>query len=215
MTSTRAGVARVTSLATAAIATLALLAGCSSGTPRYTFHPGGSVSESSPQLRAAKEQAGIETCPHVTARPIVSGGLPPDTLPCLGGGPSVQLSSLRGPLVLNFWAQSCGPCREESPLLQQLFERTRGRLQVIGLDFYDQLPGQAIAFAGQLGIRYPQIADPQGATKAELRVQGLPTTFFIDRTGRIAHRQVGAFTSQSELDAAVQQYLGVSAVARS
>lgn len=198
----------------AAVACLGLvvLAGCSAGdaSAPYRFHTGGSVVENSPQLRSQKAAAHIATCPTVRHRQPVAGGLPAATLPCLGGGPDVDLASLRGPLVVNFWAQSCQPCRQESPLLQRLSVAARGDVAVLGVDFYDLLPSHALAFAAQYGIRYPQVADPAAATKAALRVQALPQTFLVDAAGRVVYRQVGPFTSQADLDAAVGRYLGVT-----
>ena len=64
-----------------------------------------------PALREAKQAAGVADCAPGDAKPV-DGGLPAITLPCLGGGPDVDLSTLRGPLVVSLWAQSCGPCRD-------------------------------------------------------------------------------------------------------
>ena len=112
-----------------------------------------------------------------------TGGLPALTLPCLGGGANVDLAGLRGPLLLNFWAQYCTPCQEESPLLEQLSRAARGQVEVVGVDFIDPLPGRALAFAKEHGLTYPQIADPAAAAKGPLRISGLPFTFFVDAAG--------------------------------
>jgi thiol-disulfide isomerase/thioredoxin len=130
-------------------------------------------------------------------------------LPCLGGGANVDLAALRGPLVLNFWSQTCGPCQEESPLLQRFATAAAGRVSVMGVDFYDPLPGRAIDFAKELDITYPQLADPNAATRSVLHVSGLPMTLLVDRAGRIAYSQFGAFTSEHQVEQLVEEHLGV------
>jgi cytochrome c biogenesis protein CcmG, thiol:disulfide interchange protein DsbE len=202
------------------VAVLALVAaGCSdstSGASSYTFDAGHSVVKvDSPQLRALKADAGIEPCPPSTDRPAgASDGLPDATLPCLGGGPGVDLAGLRGPLVLNFWGQFCGPCRKESPLLQSFADSARGKVRVMGVDFYDPIPTKALQLAKELGLTYPQVADPDAATKAALHISGLPMTFFVDRSGRISYTQVGPITSEQQLDQLVKEHLGVSVTTR-
>jgi cytochrome c biogenesis protein CcmG, thiol:disulfide interchange protein DsbE len=206
----------MTRIARLPVVLLALVAiGCSGASPgsgRYTFDPGDSaVKVDGRQLQEIKADAGIEPCPPstlgATAQP---DGLPDATLPCLGGGHSVDLAGLRGPLVLNFWGQFCGPCRAESPLLQQLAAAARGRVKVVGLDFYDPSPTRALQFADELGLTYPQLADPNAATRAALRISGLPMTFFVDRSGRITYTHAGAITSEEQLDQLVEEHLGVS-----
>jgi cytochrome c biogenesis protein CcmG/thiol:disulfide interchange protein DsbE len=199
------------------IAVVSLVAAGCSGTdsPRntaYSFHTGDSaIKVDTPELRALKASAGIAPCPTVSSTPTdVEGGLPALTLPCLGGGPNVDLADLRGPLLLNFWAQTCTPCQEESPLLEQLASSARGKVRVIGVDFIDPLPGKALAFAKDYGLTYPQIADPVGAAKAPLRISGLPFTFFVDRAGKVTYIQIGAITSQSQLASLVHDHLGVT-----
>jgi len=192
-----------------------LIAACGGGHPpetsRYTFKAQeAGVDVDTPALRALKSSAGIEPCPASSSPGDVPVGLPDLTLPCLGGGRDVRLAGLRGPLVLNFWAQYCGPCRAESPLLQQLSTAAAGRVDVVGVDFLDTRPALALAFAKSLGLTYPQVADPDGAAKAPLRIPGLPWTFFVDRAGRIAYTQTGAITSAEQLAALVRTHLGVT-----
>jgi len=173
--------------------------------------PSSDVDVDTARLRALKQRAGIEDCPRVQPAAPVDGGLPDVTLPCLGGGPDVQLAGLSGrPLVVNMWASWCAPCREELPVLQEYAERADGRVQVIGVDFQDMRPEAALELARRAGVTYPLLADVDTALREPFRVQGMPWTLVIDADGRIARTLAGQVHSVGELDAAVQDAVGVS-----
>ena len=94
-----------------------------------------------------------------------------------------RLSSddLRGaPVVLNFFASWCVPCREEAPLLQDAWEDYRDEgLQMVGVSIRDSKP-DARAFVEKFGITYPVVHDPQETLARRLGLFGLPETYFID-----------------------------------
>lgn len=170
-----------------------------------------SVDVDTPQLRALKRQAGVETCPRPQQpASAVPGGLPAVELPCLGGGPAVRLDALRGPLVINLWAQWCGPCREELPFYQQLHEKARGKLQVIGIDYQDTQPAAALQLVKQSGVTYPLLADPDATVRVPFRTRALPGIILVDAQGRVTHLEYIAFRSYAELKGMVQQYLGLT-----
>lgn len=204
---------RLAVVAAAGAVTASLLVSCSSSTPHvdaYTYNPEkAAVDVDTADLRRQKAIAGIPNCPRSTQGATQQDkGLPPITLPCLGGGRDVDLAGLTGPpTVLNFWAQTCGPCRQESPLFQRLHDS--GAVRVVGVDFLDPLPDRAIAFAKELGLTYPQVADPEGATRAPLHVSGLPMTMFVDSQGVVRHVEYGAVRSAASLAALVSTYLAV------
>jgi thiol-disulfide isomerase/thioredoxin len=202
---------RLRSAATAGALAVMLLAGCDAGAESYVFNSDRSpVDVDTPALRAQKAAAGIEPCPKTTAPPSPSPRALPDvTLPCLGGGRSVDISRLRGPLLLNFWAQNCITCRRESPAMQAVYDRLSGRLTVIGVDWQDTQPDQALGFAQEVGITYPQLADPVGATRAALEIRGLPVTVFVTRSGEISYVSPAPITSSGELAALVEDHLGL------
>jgi thiol-disulfide isomerase/thioredoxin len=206
---------RATSYTFAALL-LPLVMGCGQGPSStekgYVFKSVSSpVQVDTAVLRRQKARAGIATCPTVAAqRPAVEGGLPRATLPCLGGGPSVDLASMRGtPAVINLWAQSCAPCRHESPIIERFHEQAGDAVRVLGIDFQDSLPGKAIAFAAAYHLTYPQLADPDAALKGPMRVAGLPLTVFVKSDGRVAHTEYGPIRSLTELQSLVRTYLGV------
>lgn len=169
------------------------------------------VDVQTPELQRQRKAAGIVDCP-APARAASSRaeaddpGLPAITLPCLGDDDSVDLSTLRGPLVLNLWAQSCEPCRDEMPLLQRLHETT-DKVTVLGVDFQDLQPGMALALAEATGTTYPSVADVDGELKAPLRLTGLPTTLLVDADGRIVATERRAFSSYADVVAVVEDEL--------
>lgn len=165
------------------------------------------VDVQTPALQRQRVSAGIADCP-LPAVPHPEPGLPELRLPCLGSDRDVDLAVLGGPLVLNVWAQSCAPCREEMPLLQRL-HTSGGPVTVLGIDFQDVQPEMALDLAEATGVTYPSVADVDGATKAALRVTNLPMTFFVNSDGRITHTELGAFASYADLVDAVDQHLGV------
>jgi thiol-disulfide isomerase/thioredoxin len=106
-------------------------------------------------------------------------------------GARVSLAAYRGePVVLNVWASWCTGCREEAKDLAS-FARAHPEAQVVGLDTQDT-DGGARAFYREFGWSHPSVRDPSGSTAAELGLQGLPTTIFLDAQGREVTRIIGA-----------------------
>ena len=165
-------------------------------------------------LAAQKRRAGIADCPESDpAVTPVSGGLPDVVLTCLGGGRDVRLAGLRGrPMMINVWAQWCGPCREEAPYLAEVAAETGSDLMILGVDYVDGVqPDKAIEFAQIAGWTYPQLADTDKLLAAPLQILGPPYTFFVRADGTIAGRHSGAFRSADQIRALVRQHLGVDA----
>ncbi|MDO9455558.1 TlpA disulfide reductase family protein [Nocardioides sp.] len=190
-------------LAALAVAVV-LLAGCDDP-PSATRKS--DVEVDTPALREQKAAAGIDDCIPGDG----DGKLPALTLPCLGGGPDVDLSSLRGPMLINLWYSGCGPCRAEMPILQQVHEQYVDRVDVVGLDI-ETYPEAAISFADMIGATYPQIADPGGEIfdDADLGLRAAyPQTMFVDADGAVAFIQVGEIDSIDEARDLLSTHLGV------
>lgn len=194
-----------------------LLAGCTgSGRPAGTTDgpasPGAAgVDVDTPALRAAKERAGVADCPAPRSDGAADGDSLPDvTLPCLGGGPDVDLSALRGPMVVNLWAQWCGPCREELPHYQELHDRAGERVRVLGVDYQDTRPDWALDLLRESGVTFPSVADPGGELRVPLRVRGLPAVLFVDEQGRLVHQEFTVIESYEQLADLVREHLGVA-----
>jgi cytochrome c biogenesis protein CcmG/thiol:disulfide interchange protein DsbE len=97
----------------------------------------------------------------------------------------LSLASLRGhPVILNFWASWCAPCRDEAATLEATWKRYRNRgLIVLGIDYQD-LAGDARAFARKHGMTYPLIRYTEHVA-AIYGLTGVPETFFVDRKGKL------------------------------
>lgn len=136
--------------------------------------------------------------------------LPAITLSCLGDGPAVDLAALGGiPYVVNVWAAWCGPCAEEMPYLQEVYEQAAGRVGVLGIDFEDSQE-RALLASADFGISFPSVMDPDGATQVPLEFQGPPTTFFVSAAGEIVATETGQLTSAEQVRDLVAEHLGVA-----
>ncbi|WP_135228197.1 TlpA family protein disulfide reductase [Deinococcus fonticola] len=113
-------------------------------------------------------------------------------------GSSVDLSSFRGrPLVLNFWASWCGPCRDEAPLFRDLdARRQRGNYQVLGVLFQDSNLGNARKFVKEYRLTYPNAIDAKMDAGSAYQVSGLPQTVFIDSRGVVRHIDKGGLSRE-------------------
>jgi cytochrome c biogenesis protein CcmG/thiol:disulfide interchange protein DsbE len=112
---------------------------------------------------------------------------PDRALPMLRGAGQRSLASFKGkPVILNFWASWCEPCRIEAPLLERAQQRlTRAGGTVLGVTFRDASP-DSNAFVRKFRLTYPSIRDVDGKLAKEYGTRALPETFVIDRTGRVA-----------------------------
>jgi thiol-disulfide isomerase/thioredoxin len=203
-----------------ALALAGLLVGCSGGqhsgsranpsAPAATTSPSSSPeSPSASKLRAAKKSARIADCPasdqQVTKRPH---GLPDVRLSCLGGGRSVRLAGLRGkPMMLTVWAQWCIPCRKEAPYVAKAAHRAGDNITVLGIDYNDPKPVEAIELAAAFGWHFPQLADRHKKIASSLKLLGPPVTLFVDKHGEIVHRHSGPYTSYTQVRQAVRKHL--------
>ena len=116
--------------------------------------------------------------------------LPAFDLPLLMGDGTFSTADLQGkPVVVNFWASWCGPCREETPLLQETWEKYEEQgLVILGVNVQD-VPDSARDFMEEFGVTYPVVVDEdQDLFKEIAPADGLPQTFFVDGTGRFLDR---------------------------
>lgn len=131
-----------------------------------------------------------------TEKPSLQVGAPaPDfTLPSVEGG-QFRLSDYRGrPVVLNFFASWCDPCREEADVVRDLVQGApAGGYEVLGVAFRDGREG-ALRFMAQESLDLPVAMDDDGAVGRSYHVLGPPATFFLDGRGVIRHQFLGPLT---------------------
>ena len=116
---------------------------------------------------------------------------PAFSLSSLDTGEKVSLADYKGkPMVVNFWASWCIPCKGEAPALQQAYEKYRNQgLVVLGIDAQD-FRGDARRFAKRYKLSYPIVYDGKGSTLGKWGVTGFPETFFVDRSGRLVAERI-------------------------
>jgi cytochrome c biogenesis protein CcmG/thiol:disulfide interchange protein DsbE len=136
---------------------------------------------------------------------------PAFSLERLDGSGELSLASLGGKtVVLNFWASWCGPCKDETPLLQRGWGRWKGKNVVfVGVDVKD-FRGDARSFLSRFGVTYPNVYDGKGSLVGRYGVTGFPETYFIDGRGRVRYRIAGPVADAADLDAGIRRALAPS-----
>lgn len=132
-----------------------------------------------------------------TGGPLIGKPAPAFTLESLDGVP-VSLASLKGrPVVLNFWASWCGPCREEAPLFRELgAQQTANGAAILGILFQETKEQNARDFIREYALAYPNLKDPGINTGVNYGVSGIPETVFIDKDGIVQHMDRGGLTRE-------------------
>ncbi len=134
--------------------------------------------------------AGVKVAPE-------EGAMAPDFLLEELDGGELRLSDLRGkPLVINFWATWCAPCRKEMPQFVQAYDKYKQQgLEIVAVNLQE---GKDISakFAADYGMRFKVAIDRDGEVGDEYNLLGLPTTYFVDRQGVIRSVFTGPFQSQ-------------------
>lgn len=138
------------------------------------------------------------------------GAIAPDFELVTLDGESVRLSDFHGkPVILNFWATWCAPCREEMPALEAIWQQYgEGDVVILGVD-----QGESVALVERfirerVGTTFPILMDSDHAIGDSYFVRSLPTTFFIDRNGFIQDIRIGGPLSESFLQEQVKKLGG-------
>lgn len=125
------------------------------------------------------------------------------------GQPRISLAALRGrPVVVNFWATWCVPCRSELPAFEAEHEALGDRVVFMGVNHQDSREYATELFS-RVGVRYPSGYDPTGATATAFGLYGMPTTVLIDPDGRIVEQHTGEL-SRDRLDELLRTKLHIA-----
>ncbi len=121
------------------------------------------------------------------ARPRTSKPAPDFVLKDIHGKP-VSLAQFKGkPILLNFWATWCGPCKEEMPSMQRLHDtaKNNGEFHVIAISIDRSNLKKVSQYAENLNLNFPILLDPERKTRKAYFIRGLPTSYLIDAEGKL------------------------------
>jgi cytochrome c biogenesis protein CcmG/thiol:disulfide interchange protein DsbE len=132
---------------------------------------------------------------HQEHAPRVGALAPAFTLRRLEGPGKVSLASYRGkPVVLNFWASWCEPCKGEAAVLQRDWTSYRRRGVVfLGVDYHD-LASDARRFVSAHALTFPMLEDGSGSVTSLYGISQVPETYVLDRQGRVVAHLAGPIT---------------------
>jgi peroxiredoxin len=144
--------------------------------------------------------------------PVPAGDLASDfKLEDAFSGETVSLAALKGKVVfLNVWATWCGPCREEMPSMETLFDELKTNKDFVMLAVSQDTKGKSavVPYVQKNGYHFKILLDPENKVGDSYGVSGVPETFIIDRKGRIVAHHMGAFDwSRPDVKEALQQLL--------
>lgn len=144
----------------------------------------------------------LTPAPHVVSDPLIGHPAPNFSLAMLRpdtGKSALSLSNFKGkPVVLNFWASWCAPCKEEAPLLENTWKQAQARgkdVVILGIDFQDS-NNASMSFLQLYSITYPSALDADGSVASTYGVTSLPQTIFINRNGMVTSREPQELTAQ-------------------
>jgi thiol-disulfide isomerase/thioredoxin len=159
---------------------------------------GSGCSQSSTQPAAPQSTSPENIAPNIESSPATqeTGNKAPDFEATTMSGEKISLSALKGkPVILNFWATWCPPCKEEIPELNSFYQKYKDRVIMLGIEIGE--PKEEVEqFLKNQSILYPIVLDSeQKSSISELyRISLVPTTFIVDENGKILNVILGSTT---------------------
>lgn len=128
----------------------------------------------------------------------LSGPAPQFTAKTLDGK-SVSLRELKGKVVMiNFWASWCGPCRQEMPLLEEIYnDYKKAGFILLGVNL-DEEVDDAKGFLSGVNVSFPVPLDPMGKVAEAYENQAMPSSYFVDKNGQLAYLHKGYRPGEEE-----------------
>ena len=121
------------------------------------------------------------------------GKAPPDFLAATADGTPFKLSDLKGkPVWLTFGASWCQPCRAENPDVEATYEKFKAQGVVVVQVFMAEEAKTVVDYTTRVGLTYTRIPDPSEKLATEYRILGIPTHYFIDKTGVLRQMRIGS-----------------------
>ena len=130
---------------------------------------------------------------------------------CLDGSSNINFHSIQGPIIINVWASWCEGCKEEMPYFIDLYANPvfkNSEIKLLGIDVDEKDADSGPNFVKSYGMSWPHLEDVDGRSKLVFG-PGVPVTYFLDSTGEIIHKHIGAFLSKAQLYEAVEKYFEV------
>jgi peroxiredoxin len=136
--------------------------------------------------------AALAIGPTLSAQAIAPTGFAPDFTLRAADGKNLRLQEQRGQVVLvNFWATWCGPCKQEMPHLNRLYEKYRASGFVLLAVNIDEDPRLAVGTAQRMGLKFPVLLAGDKKVSKLYDLSSMPSTVMIDRDGRVRHIHLG------------------------
>jgi cytochrome c biogenesis protein CcmG/thiol:disulfide interchange protein DsbE len=173
------------------VITALLLSGCSTGEQSQTAALGV-----------------IPSCDEVDTSKETSEEL---KMSCLDGSSEINYHSIKGPIVINVWASWCTGCKEEMPYFVNLYANPifkSGEIKLLGIDVDEKNADSGPNFIKSHGMSWPHLEDTDSKSKLVFG-PGVPVTYFLDKSGEVIHKHIGAYQSKSQLYEAVEKYFQV------
>ena len=173
------------------VITALLLSGCSTGEQPLIAAPGV-----------------IPSCDEIDTSKETSEEL---KMSCLDSSSEINYYSIKGPIVINVWASWCTGCKEEMPYFVDLYVNPifkSGEIKLLGIDVDEKNADSGPNFIKSNGMSWPHLEDTDSRSKLVFG-PGVPVTYFLDKSGEVIHKHIGAYRSKSQLYEAVEKYFAV------